>query len=123
LNDQRVGYLDGTGNVSLRIDRPTIIIRTDGSDQSPLVDDRPRRSIAGTRAALLIRELIDFREPRRASELAAVTNLSEGYVSRLLDSLVDQALIGRNAKTRIIERIDWQGGKVYCGLAQRLTNC
>jgi hypothetical protein len=109
LSENNVNYLDFTGNTQLRTEQPTIVIRTDGSDQSPMVDDRPRRSITGPKAALLVRELTDFSEPRRANELAVATNLSESYVSRLLDSLSDEALIKRDNKTKVITSIDWQG--------------
>lgn len=108
LEERGFGYLDLTGNILLRLDRPAIFIKTQGADENPSPEPPGRRGFTGPRAARLVRQLVDFREPRRASELAAATDLSEGYVSRLLDSMSDEALIGRS-KDRLITKVDWRG--------------
>lgn len=108
LEDRGFGYLDLTGNTLLRLDRPAIFVKTQGADQNPAPRSRGRRGFTGPRAGRMVRELVDFDEPRRASELAVATGLSEGYVSRLLDSMSDEALVRRN-KDRLITEVDWRG--------------
>jgi hypothetical protein len=107
LESQGVGYLDLTGNVSIKLTRPPIIIKTEGAQQSPAPERRGQRGLSGPRAGRLVRELVDFEPPRRASELVERTGLSQGYVSRLLEVMIDEALIEREG--RLIERIDWAG--------------
>lgn len=108
LDEHRLNYLDLTGNVSIRLHDPAVLIKTEGQQRDPRPQPRGRRGLSGARAGRLVRELVDFHEPRRASELAEATGLSEGYVSRLLDSMSDEALI-RRGKNRVISKVDWQG--------------
>ncbi|MGH3988626.1 MAG: hypothetical protein ACRDTZ_15145 [Pseudonocardiaceae bacterium] len=107
LEEQGLGYLDLTGNVSISIDDPVVRIRTDGNQRDPRPPSRGRRGLSGPRAGRLVRELVDFREPRRATELAKATGISESYISRLLELLGEEALIRRSK--RVIIKIDWQG--------------
>lgn len=107
LDMQGFGYLDLTGNVSIRLRDPAVLIRTEGSQRDPRPQLRGRRGLSGPSAGRLVRELVDFREPRRASELAEATGISESYISRLLDSMSDEALIRRT--NRVITKIDWRG--------------
>jgi hypothetical protein len=64
-----------------------------------------RRGISGDRAGLIVRELVDFRPPRRAAELAQAARISESYTSRLLDTLSEEALIVR--EHRVITDVNW----------------
>jgi hypothetical protein len=50
--------------------------------------------------------LVDYAPPYRLKDLAAVSGLSEGYVSKLLDTLQDQALVDRSRRGAV-ERVDW----------------
>jgi hypothetical protein len=102
----RTCYLDLTGNVSISIDDPVVRIRTDGDQRDPRPPSRGRRRLSGPRAGRLVRELVDFREPRRASELAKATEISESYISRLLELLSEEALIRRSK--HVITKIDWE---------------
>jgi hypothetical protein len=106
LDDQDVSYLDVTGNVSLRLDEPAVVIRTEGEQRNPAPKRQARRGISGPRAGRVVRQLVDFKEPRRASELAAAAGISESYVSRLLEVLDEEALIRR--RNRLIIKVDWQ---------------
>lgn len=108
LEQRGFGYLDLTGNVSLRLDRPAIAITTHGADHNPAPPARGRRGLTGPHAGRLVRELVDYNEPRRAAELASATGLSEGYVSRLLDTMADEALISRSTD-RLVTNVDWPG--------------
>lgn len=105
LDELGIGYLDLTGNASLRLAEPIVVIHTEGAARDPRPTPRHRRGLSGARAGLLVRELVDHHPPRRGGELAAATGLSESYVSRLLDSMTDQGLIGRRA--RVVIDIDW----------------
>lgn len=107
LEGKGVGYLDLTGNVDIRISRPAVVIRTDGARQSPFPEQRSYRGLSGPRAGRLVRELVDFGEPRMAAELVERTEISQGYVSKLLDTMTSEALIKREG--RMITEIDWKG--------------
>ncbi|MFI1013524.1 helix-turn-helix domain-containing protein [Streptomyces sp. NPDC020965] len=107
LRRHGIGYLDLTGNVSLRVTRPAIVIHTEGAPRAPrtTAPERSRTTLAGPKAGRLVRLLTDVRPPYRAMELARASGLSLGYVSRLLDSLEDQLLIRRDG--REITDVDW----------------
>lgn len=106
LTNRGFCYLDLTGNVSLRLNQPAVIIRTDGAQQDPTPQRRGQRGLSGPKATRLARELVDFGPPRRAHELAERTGLTQGHLSRLLDAMSEQALIRRDAD-RLITDIDW----------------
>jgi hypothetical protein len=108
LEQSRLNYLDLTGNVSIRFEEPTVLVRTDGAQRSPEpMEHRSQRGLSGAQAGRLVRELVDFREPRRAREVALAAKLSESYVSRLLGSLEEEGLIRR--RNHLITKIDWVG--------------
>ncbi|MFF9301313.1 hypothetical protein [Streptomyces sp. NPDC014764] len=108
LRRREIAYLDLTGNVSLRVTRPAIIVHTQGAERAPS-SHRPSNSkpmLTGPRAGRLVRLLADVKPPYRATDLAKSAGLSVPYVSKLLDSLEDQLLIERNGK--VIVHVDWQ---------------
>ncbi|MFF9490234.1 hypothetical protein [Streptomyces sp. NPDC014676] len=109
LNKRGIDYLDLTGNVSLRVSRPAIVLRTQGTEKAP-ASHRPANKnkpmLTGPRAGRLVRLLTDVRPPYRATELANHATLSLAYVSRLLDSLEDQLVIERDGK--VVSHVDWQ---------------
>jgi hypothetical protein len=108
LRQREIGYLDLTGNISLRVSRPAIVIHTEGAVRAPAAA-RPTSTkplLTGPRAGRLVRLLADVRPPYRATELAKHAGLSLPYVSRLLDALEDQLLIGRDG--RVVTSVDWQ---------------
>ncbi|MFF9301747.1 hypothetical protein [Streptomyces sp. NPDC014764] len=108
LQRREIDYLDLTGNVSLRVTRPAIIIRTLGADRAPAGHRAPssKPMLTGPAAGRLVRLLADVRPPYRATDLAKSAQLSVPYVSKLLDALEDQLLIGRDNK--VIAHVDWQ---------------
>lgn len=109
LREHGIGYLDLTGNVSLRVAKPAIVIHTEGATRAPraLAHEKSRTTLAGPKAGRLVRLLVDVCPPHRATELAQATGLSLPYVSRLLDTLGDQLLIHRDGRT--ITAVDWPG--------------
>src|SRR5262249_9606013 len=98
LEQRHYGYLDLTGNVSFRLARPLVVIRTEGARQDP-APQRPagRPQLGGPKAGRLVRFLADYRPPYRALDITEATGLSQPYVSRLLDTLENEALIARTA--------------------------
>ncbi|MGW2355166.1 helix-turn-helix domain-containing protein [Actinacidiphila glaucinigra] len=107
LREHGISYLDLTGNVSLRISRPAIVIYTEGATRAPRAQtsDRGGTTLAGPKAGRLVRLLADVMPPFRAGELAEASGLSFPYVSRLLVALEDQLLIRRDG--RVIYQVDW----------------
>lgn len=107
LAERGINYADLTGNVSIRLNDPAIIVRTDGAQRDPEPPRQWRRGLTGARAARLVRELVDYEPPRRPRELAQAARLSESYVSRLLEVMTEEALVQRNGS--VITGIDWAG--------------
>jgi len=106
LETRGVGYVDLTGNINLKLERPGLVVIKQGAQQDPN-PRRPesQRRLSGQRALRLIRLLIDVEPPYKPIELTEASGLSAGYVSRLLDVMQRQALINR--KGRIVTSVDW----------------
>jgi hypothetical protein len=107
LSNWDCGYIDLTGNISFRMNRPAVVIQTEGSPRDPrprVVSDR--RGLSGARAGRLVRTLVDVRPPYRAIELSEATDLSPAYISRLLDVMQEEGVIRRRG--RVITNVDWE---------------
>jgi hypothetical protein len=108
LDELDYGYLDLTGNVSFRLPRLGIVVRTAGATQSQTPTRAPwRQRLRGEKAGVLVRLLVDVAPPYGATQLARTSGLSLPYVSRLLDAMQDQALIEKRGRT--IVATDWAG--------------
>jgi len=106
LDELGYNYLDLTGNVSLRLNQPAVIVRMEGDRQNPSPSRRRAfQRLRGTTAGRLIRVLVDAAPPFRATDLADASGVSISYVSRLLDALDDEALITRDG--RLVTDVDW----------------
>ncbi len=106
LRRRGINYLDLTGNVSIRLPRPAVIIETSGSEFDPFArrgSGNPQ--FAGPKAARLVRFLADVIPPYRAVDIAGRTGLSQAYISRLLAALDERGLISR--KGRQVIDVDW----------------
>lgn len=101
LAEENINYLDLAGNALLRLENPALYIRTTGATRNPQPAPRGLARVRGPRAARLIRLLLDVCPPYGVSEIAAVTGLAPGYVSRLLDALDREALIERGRRGRV----------------------
>lgn len=106
LASRKVSYLDFTGNVDLRL--PTgVLIKTEGAQQNPdPTPHRRSRGLSGAAAGVITRLLVDFAPPYRQKDLAAVGRVSPGYVSRIFQTLDDEALITRDGP--YIVEVNWQ---------------
>ncbi|RZU51546.1 IclR-like helix-turn-helix domain-containing protein [Krasilnikovia cinnamomea] len=95
LQDRGISFLDLTGNVLVRAERPAVYVRLQGAQRDPAPRPQSAATLQGAKARRLVRTLVDHRPPYRLTQLAAVTGLSQSYVSKLLDTLHDQALVDR----------------------------
>jgi len=102
-----VNYIDLTGNAWIALERPGLLIETQGSDQDPSPPRRGIRSLKGAKAARIVRALCDNRPPLGVRELARLTGSNPGYVSRIIDLLVSEDLIQRGQSGQIAET-SWQ---------------
>lgn len=105
LRENDIGYVDLTGNTSLRVPRPGIALFTHGQTRPPRSSPGGRTTPAGPRAGRLVRLLADVAPPYRGGELAEAAGLSLAYVSRLLDAFEEQLLIRR--ERRVVVHVDW----------------
>ncbi|MGW0432463.1 hypothetical protein ACWDV4_07940 [Micromonospora sp. NPDC003197] len=106
LEESDWSYLDLTGNIRFRIDRPAVYIRLQGADRDPNPSPKPPARLHGAKARRLVRLLVDFAPPYRLTDLANVSGLTAGYVSKLLESLDDQAMIERSRRGMVMD-VDW----------------
>jgi hypothetical protein len=104
-----VNYIDMTGNMLVRIDRPSVLIRQSGASKDPASDEIPLRSLRGAKAARIVRALCDYREPVTSRAVASRAGVTPGYVSKVVGLLEREALLEREGQgpTRIITRVLW----------------
>jgi hypothetical protein len=98
-----INFIDLTGNAFINLANPGLYIKAAGATRNPQPAPRGRATVRGPKAARLIRLLVDVQPPYGVSEIATVTGLAAGYVSRLLDALDREALIERARRGRVEE--------------------
>jgi len=103
-----INFIDLTGNALLKLENPALYISAVGAARNPQPMPRGQARVRGPKAARLIRLLIDVSPPYGVSEIAAVTGLTQGYVSRLLDALDQDALVERTHRGRV-QDVDMPG--------------
>jgi DNA-binding MarR family transcriptional regulator len=106
IEESGYSYLDLTGNVSFRIDRPAVYIKLQGADRDPNPRPKTQAGLHGPKARRLVRLLVDAMPPQRSTDLAKAGGLTPGYVSKLLESLDDQALVERDRRG-VVGSVDW----------------
>lgn len=106
LRNGGVGYLDLTGNIRIAVSNPGLYIETQGAAEDPDREERKARSMRGAKAGRIVRLLLDRREPPGVCEIAALTKIDAGYVSRVLALLDSEALITRVGRGRM-QSVDW----------------
>jgi hypothetical protein len=107
LTEAGASYLDATGNLSFRIDRPAIFIAADGADSDPWRGpDRETRTLRGRPASRVVRALVDFRPPFGIRDLSDRSGASLGSTSRTVDLLDREALVERQGRGTITD-VDW----------------
>jgi hypothetical protein len=106
LRENGVSYLDLTGNVRIVLPEPGLFVETQGASEDPNREERPARSLRGPKAGRVVRCLIELKSPPGVREVAALTGVDAGYVSRVLSLLDSEALVARSGRGRI-ESVDW----------------
>ena len=101
LTRDGINFIDLTGNARIKLENPALYISAVGAARNPQPMPRGQARVRGPKAARLIRLLIDVRPPYGVSEIAEVTGLTQGYVSRLLDALDRDALVERTRRGRV----------------------
>jgi hypothetical protein len=107
LVENDINYLDLTGNVRIVLDYPGLFIVTEGAQVDPAPVARGARGLRGAKVGAVVRALIDARPPYTGAQLARAARVNEGYVSRILDSLLDEGLITRPRSGPVVDA-DWQ---------------
>jgi hypothetical protein len=108
LRERDLNYIDLTGNVLLRIPRPSVYLRLDGAQQDPDPPAKRPVMLRGAGVTALVRTLVDYAPPYKLVDLAAASGLSNGYTSRVLEALADDRLIRRDAKSKSVVEVNWQ---------------
>lgn len=104
LTEENVSYVDLTGNTRISLDYPGVYIETEGARQDPR-STKPRSAVRGAKAGAVVRVLVDAVPPYTGADIARAANVNEGYLSRILDTLVDEGLIDRERMG--VTRVDW----------------
>ena len=107
LDDIGVSYLDQTGNVRLAVNRPGLMVRTDGAQRNPSPEPGKGPGLRGPKAWAIIRTLVEVQPPYGVAELARAVDADPGYTSRLLSALSDELLIGR-APRGPVKTVEWE---------------
>jgi hypothetical protein len=101
-----IGYIDLTGNARIVMSKPGLFIQTQGADKDPDRKQRTSRSLRGAKAGRIVRALLDRKEPPGVRELALLTKVDPGYISRVLAFLDTEALVTRVGHGRM-QAVDW----------------
>ncbi len=102
-----VSYLDLAGNARIVLERPALLIETQGTDRDPSPPRRGIRSLKGPKAARIVRALCDWRPPVGVRELARRAATDPGYTTRVLNLLRDEDVVRRGAGGEVTD-VRWQ---------------
>lgn len=102
LTVEDINYLDFTGNVRIALNHPSLFISSKGASRNPTPSPRAAASLKGPKAGRLVRLLVDISPPYGVGQIAKATGLASGYVSRLLSSLDEDALIERTTRSQVV---------------------
>jgi hypothetical protein len=101
-------FADATGNIFIAAPRLGLLISNRGMDMDPWrKPGRPKASLTGVSTELVIRTLVDMKEPYLTAELARESGTSRGSVYWVLDRLEEVGFITRSKKS-LIEKVEWQ---------------
>ncbi len=108
LIEAGISYADGTGNIRLAVERPAVFVQTQGADKNPIREERPLRSLKGSRAARVVRALMDYHTPFGTRELAAEVGSSPSMVSRVVNLLETDDIVAKEGRRGRIVSVDWE---------------
>jgi len=98
LTELGISYADPTGNLRIVASRPALFIETQGAEKNPNREERPARSLKGSKAGRIVRTLCDNKPPFTVLKLAQETGVDQGYVSRVLAFLRTEDLMEREGR-------------------------
>lgn len=101
LAAEGINSIDLTGNARIEVASPGLFLSYQGADRDPEPAPRRKARVRGPKAGRLVRFLCDVTPPYSVSEIASATRLTPGYVSRLLESLADEARIERTKRGQV----------------------
>jgi hypothetical protein len=108
IADAGASYVDATGNMLVRADRPALFLRDRGADRDPWRGPgRPRGSLQGPPAARVVRALVDFAPPYTVPELSQRADASIGATYRVVEFLEEEGLIERERREPIRD-VPWR---------------
>lgn len=103
-----VSYVDATGNMMLSAVSPGLYLADRGAGKDPWRGvGRPRGTLKGDPAALVVRALLDAARPWRVRDLVESSGASTGATYRVLEYLDQEGLAGRDDDGLWAVR-DWQ---------------
>ncbi|MDR1511982.1 MAG: hypothetical protein LBS56_00650 [Propionibacteriaceae bacterium] len=109
LRSAKVGHVDATGNVWLRLDRPALFLSDRGADADPWRGKgRPAANLKGRPAASIVRALIDCDGPWTALGLAKTAGVAVGSVYRVADVAGREGFLRRDGRNGFAVT-DWPG--------------
>lgn len=107
LIDAGLSYIDGTGNVYIRMDEPALYVADRGADKDPWIGPgRPKGSLKGAPAARIVRTLVDRPGSWKVRELISASGASTGSVYRVLEFLEAEGLVVRGQRG-LIGDVNW----------------
>jgi hypothetical protein len=101
LTAEGINYLDFTGNVRIVLNHPSLFITSKGAPRNPTPSPRTSARLKGPKAGRLARLLVDVVPPYGVGQIAGVSGLAPGYISRLLSSLDEDAIIERTKRGQV----------------------
>ncbi|MFD7021222.1 hypothetical protein [Promicromonospora sukumoe] len=98
LTGAGLSFVDATGNIRVRVDRPALFVSDRGADRDPWRGPgRPRGTLNGEPAARVVRALLDHPGPWRIRRLVDVSGASTGSVYRVVDFLESESIVTRGS--------------------------
>lgn len=96
LEENGASYADATGNLRLTALRPALFLGDRGADKDPWRGPgRPRDTLKGVPAALVVRALTDCAPPMSVPDLVRVSGASTGATYRVVELLEKEGLVER----------------------------
>jgi hypothetical protein len=102
LASEKINFIDLTGNARIAVDYPSLFVTSQGAIRDPSPVTRGKPGLRGPKAGRVFRLLADVAPPYGVSQISKATGVALGYVSRLLDTLDEEALIERSARGQVV---------------------
>lgn len=108
LIQERISYVDMTGNIRLVLRQPAVFIEAQGATKNPFRENVRLKSLRGRSAGRVVRGILDYQPPFGTRELSKFTKTPVASVSRVFDLLDREAIINRDLPRGRILSINWE---------------